>query len=247
MLRRNDKAGKIPGDEGLSVHRLAADDIGDVHPLRDILYELRREVKLLRDRVDGKRFTPRSEKRRDGGLARGSPGVRFAVKDLSVGGNWSQNRYSKKVAFHKGTGAFIPLCGKDACKKEHAKHLRRDCPNGVYISKSVSFKHSCFVWSLAALMALPLRPPDAQLEAARPYNPSSIRQTTNCAVPRVRHWRLESYSLCEEDSALDRRWLGLGSNCGFFWVLYNSHAVPIWTTPAGNIDTEQHYYSNDYF
>ncbi|KAK3280719.1 hypothetical protein CYMTET_11455 [Cymbomonas tetramitiformis] len=70
----------------------------DVHPLRDyVLYELRREVKLLRDRVDGKGFTPRSEKRRDGGTARGSAGVRFAAfKDLPAGGKWSQNQYNNE-------------------------------------------------------------------------------------------------------------------------------------------------------
>ncbi|KAK3259268.1 hypothetical protein CYMTET_31727 [Cymbomonas tetramitiformis] len=36
----------------------------------------------------------------------------------------------KRVAFHKGSGNFIPFCGNETCKKGDARHWRRDCPNG---------------------------------------------------------------------------------------------------------------------
>ena len=104
-------------------------------------------------------------------------------------------------------------------------------------------------------MAVPLPPPDPELEAARPFNPSSIRQTTNYAVPRVRHWRLEFYSLFEEDAvdlplafrAQLRRMLPPTRNCGLFWVLYNRHGLPIWTQPAGDFALEARYFSNEDF
>ena len=122
------------------------------------------------------------------------------------------------------------------------------------ISRVPSCKHVCFSLVLvAALMAVELDPPDAELEAARPYNPESIRQTTNYAVPRVRHWRLEFYSL---EHALDlplafrahlRHCLPPTTNCGFFWVLYNRHGLPIWTQLAGDLAVERHYFSNSDF
>ncbi|KAK3281761.1 hypothetical protein CYMTET_10471 [Cymbomonas tetramitiformis] len=36
----------------------------------------------------------------------------------------------KRVAFHKGSGDFVPFCGNSTCKKDDARHWHRDCPNG---------------------------------------------------------------------------------------------------------------------
>ncbi|KAK3241854.1 hypothetical protein CYMTET_48419 [Cymbomonas tetramitiformis] len=45
------------------------------------------------------------------------------------GGNWSQS-ISKKVAFHRDTGATVPYCQNQVCAKGKARHWHRDCPNG---------------------------------------------------------------------------------------------------------------------
>ncbi|KAK3279001.1 hypothetical protein CYMTET_13095 [Cymbomonas tetramitiformis] len=37
---------------------------------------------------------------------------------------------SKKVAFHKPSGAFVPLCGNPTCSATAEKHWHRDRPNG---------------------------------------------------------------------------------------------------------------------
>jgi len=92
-------------------------------------------------------------------------------------------------------------------------------------------------------MAVPVRAPNPEAEAARPDNPFTIRQTRNYAVPRMRHWRLEFYSLREADGLLDlplafrvrlRRWIPPNRDCGFFWVFYNANGVPKWTLPVEN-------------
>ncbi|KAK3274213.1 hypothetical protein CYMTET_17590 [Cymbomonas tetramitiformis] len=55
--------------------------------------------------------------------------TRFAAEPLARGGNWSQS-VSKKVAFHRDTGATIPYCQNDVCAKGKARHWHRDCSNG---------------------------------------------------------------------------------------------------------------------
>ncbi|KAK3284409.1 hypothetical protein CYMTET_7936 [Cymbomonas tetramitiformis] len=56
--------------------------------------------------------------------------TRFAAKDLPVGGKWSQTEHKQRVAFHMGTGEFIPFCANDTCAFDSARHWHRDCPNG---------------------------------------------------------------------------------------------------------------------
>ncbi|KAK3242338.1 hypothetical protein CYMTET_47957 [Cymbomonas tetramitiformis] len=65
----------------------------------EILLALRKEVRVLSDKVNGKGFTPRAEKPQHQ-----RPGMkhRLAASPLLEGGNWSQ-RDSKFVAFHRGT------------------------------------------------------------------------------------------------------------------------------------------------
>ncbi|KAK3251597.1 hypothetical protein CYMTET_39064 [Cymbomonas tetramitiformis] len=41
-----------------------------------------------------------------------------------------QLKVRKRVAFHKGSGDFIPFCQNSTCKKDEARHWHRDCPNG---------------------------------------------------------------------------------------------------------------------
>ncbi|KAK3248259.1 hypothetical protein CYMTET_42270 [Cymbomonas tetramitiformis] len=48
---------------------------------------------------------------------------------VTEGGNWSQS-LSNKVAFHKGTGVTIPLCGNNTCVASRLRHWHRDCPRG---------------------------------------------------------------------------------------------------------------------
>ncbi|KAK3284649.1 hypothetical protein CYMTET_7712 [Cymbomonas tetramitiformis] len=55
--------------------------------------------------------------------------TRFAASPLPKGGNWSQS-VSKKVAFHRDTGATIPYCQNQVYAKGKARHWHRDCPNG---------------------------------------------------------------------------------------------------------------------
>ncbi|KAK3238283.1 hypothetical protein CYMTET_19894 [Cymbomonas tetramitiformis] len=35
----------------------------------------------------------------------------------------------RRVAFHKGSGDFVPFCGNETCKRDDARHWHRDCPN----------------------------------------------------------------------------------------------------------------------
>ncbi|KAK3263736.1 hypothetical protein CYMTET_27469 [Cymbomonas tetramitiformis] len=55
--------------------------------------------------------------------------TRFATTPLPKGGYWSQS-VSKKVAFHRDTGATVPYCQNQVCAKGKARHWHRDCPNG---------------------------------------------------------------------------------------------------------------------
>ncbi|KAK3266090.1 hypothetical protein CYMTET_25266 [Cymbomonas tetramitiformis] len=71
----------------------------------EILLALRKEVRILSDKVNGKGFTPRAEKPHN---PRAGLKYRFAASPLPEG-NYSQGN-SKLVAFHRGTGQAIPLC-----------------------------------------------------------------------------------------------------------------------------------------
>ncbi|KAK3264501.1 hypothetical protein CYMTET_26764 [Cymbomonas tetramitiformis] len=69
-------------------------------------------------------FTPRADK------PNRRVKTRFAASPLPKGGNWSQS-VSRKVAFHRDSGATIPYCQNQVCaKKGRARHWHRDCPNG---------------------------------------------------------------------------------------------------------------------
>ncbi|KAK3276740.1 hypothetical protein CYMTET_15214 [Cymbomonas tetramitiformis] len=94
--------------------------------LLEIILGLRKEVKQLSDRVNAKGFTPRADKPRTG---REMKYRLFAALPLPTEGNWSQGT-SKKVAFHKGTGQTIPLCGNATCMESRLRHWHRNCPRG---------------------------------------------------------------------------------------------------------------------
>ncbi|KAK3253490.1 hypothetical protein CYMTET_37258 [Cymbomonas tetramitiformis] len=105
---------------------------GDTSQLSDltaIILDVKRQLKVLTDKVNGKGFTPRADKHKIGNGGGGS-GVRFAAGDLPTGGNWSQSQGRKRVAFHKGSGDFIPFCQNSTCKRDESRHWHRDCPNG---------------------------------------------------------------------------------------------------------------------
>ncbi|KAK3242515.1 hypothetical protein CYMTET_47803 [Cymbomonas tetramitiformis] len=104
-------------------------DASQPSDLTSIILDVKRQLKLLTDKVNGKGFTPRADKMKIGSGGGGS-GVRFAASDLPTGGDWSQSHGRKRVAFHKGSGDFIPFCQNSTCKKDEARHWHRDCPNG---------------------------------------------------------------------------------------------------------------------
>ncbi|KAK3238622.1 hypothetical protein CYMTET_51380 [Cymbomonas tetramitiformis] len=89
---------------------------------------------------DTKHFTPRGAKPR-------SKMTRFAARDLPAGGNWNQTEQRRRVAFHKGTGEFIPFCASDSCDLESARHWHRDCPNGGKAAKKQEFGSHSFAVS----------------------------------------------------------------------------------------------------
>ncbi|KAK3266604.1 hypothetical protein CYMTET_24778 [Cymbomonas tetramitiformis] len=114
----------------LSAAAVTADgDTSQLSDLTTIILDVKRQLKVLTDKVNGRGFTPRADKRKIGNGGGGS-GVRFAAGDLPTGGNWSQSQGRKRVAFHKGSGDFIPFCQNSTCKKDEARHWHRDCPNG---------------------------------------------------------------------------------------------------------------------
>ncbi|KAK3247549.1 hypothetical protein CYMTET_42954 [Cymbomonas tetramitiformis] len=102
--------------------------------LRDQLYDMKKEIKALSNRIDDtKGYTPRNDKKNAIGRGGHGDGVRFAAKPLPEHGNFSQNfrgKSSGKVAFHKPTGTFVPLCRHPSCSATAEKHWHRDCPNG---------------------------------------------------------------------------------------------------------------------
>ncbi|KAK3247409.1 hypothetical protein CYMTET_43093 [Cymbomonas tetramitiformis] len=102
--------------------------------LRDQLYDMKKEIKALHNRLDDtKGYTPRNDKKNAIGRGGHGDGVRFAAKPLPEHGNFPQNfrgKSSGKVAFHKPTGTFVPLCRHPTCSATAEKHWHRDCPNG---------------------------------------------------------------------------------------------------------------------
>ncbi|KAK3243330.1 hypothetical protein CYMTET_47000 [Cymbomonas tetramitiformis] len=102
--------------------------------LRDQLYDMKKEIKALNNRLDDtKGYTPRNDKKNAIGRGGHGDGVRFAAKPLPEHGNFPQNfrgKSSGKVAFHKPTGTFVPLCRHPACSATAEKHWHRYCPNG---------------------------------------------------------------------------------------------------------------------
>ncbi|KAK3287769.1 hypothetical protein CYMTET_4723 [Cymbomonas tetramitiformis] len=92
-----------------------------------MVLDLKRQLAAFLDTAESepspRGFTPRADKpdRR--------VKTRFAASPLPKGGNWSQS-VSRKVAFHRDTGATIPYCQNQVCAKGKARHWHRDCPNG---------------------------------------------------------------------------------------------------------------------
>ncbi|KAK3242208.1 hypothetical protein CYMTET_48079 [Cymbomonas tetramitiformis] len=102
--------------------------------LRDQLFDMKKEIKFLHTRIDdSKGFTPRNDKKNAIGRGGHGDGVRFAAKPLPEHGNFPQafrGKSSGKVAFHKPTGTFVPLCRHPTCSATAEKHWHQDCPNG---------------------------------------------------------------------------------------------------------------------
>ncbi|KAK3285357.1 hypothetical protein CYMTET_7028 [Cymbomonas tetramitiformis] len=102
----------------------AASEIAD---LRTMVLDLKRQLATFLVTAESESsprgFTPRADKpdRR--------VKTRFAASPLPKGGNWSQS-VSRKVAFHRDSGAAIPYCRNQVCAKGKARHWHRDCPNG---------------------------------------------------------------------------------------------------------------------
>ncbi|KAK3286956.1 hypothetical protein CYMTET_5513 [Cymbomonas tetramitiformis] len=100
---------------------------GELADLRTMVLDLKRQLAAFLDTAEPgpapRGFTPRADKpdRR--------VKTRFAASPLPKGGNWSQS-ISKKVAFHRDTGATVPYCQNQVCAKGRARHWHRDCPNG---------------------------------------------------------------------------------------------------------------------
>ncbi|KAK3250446.1 hypothetical protein CYMTET_40176 [Cymbomonas tetramitiformis] len=127
---RHVAAGTHTASFTLSAAAVATDgDTSQLSDLTAIILEVKRQLKVLTDKVNGRGFTPRADKNKIGNGGGGS-GVRFAAGDLPTGGNWPQSQVRKRVAFHKGSGDFIPFCQNSTCKKDESRHWHRDCLNG---------------------------------------------------------------------------------------------------------------------
>ncbi|KAK3250441.1 hypothetical protein CYMTET_40171 [Cymbomonas tetramitiformis] len=100
---------------------------GEIADLRTMVLDLKRQLAdflvAAESEPSPRGFTPRADKpdRR--------VKTRFAASPLPKGGNWSQS-VSRKVAFHRDSGATIPYCQNQVCAKGKARHWHRDCPNG---------------------------------------------------------------------------------------------------------------------
>ncbi|KAK3286878.1 hypothetical protein CYMTET_5594 [Cymbomonas tetramitiformis] len=103
------------------------DATGEIADLRTMVLDLKRQLAAFLVTAESepspRGFTPRADKP-DRRIK-----TRFAASPLPKGGNWSQS-VSKKVAFHRDTGATIPYCQNQVCAKGKARHWHRDCPNG---------------------------------------------------------------------------------------------------------------------
>ncbi|KAK3236124.1 hypothetical protein CYMTET_53730 [Cymbomonas tetramitiformis] len=103
------------------------DATGELADLRTMVLDLKRQLAAFLATAESgpspRGFTPRADKpdRR--------VKTRFAASPLPKGGNWSQT-VSKKVAFHRDTGATIPYCQNQVCAEGKTRHWHRDCPNG---------------------------------------------------------------------------------------------------------------------
>ncbi|KAK3246060.1 hypothetical protein CYMTET_44389 [Cymbomonas tetramitiformis] len=127
---RHVAAGTHTASFTLSATAVATDgDTSQLSDLTAIILDVKRQLKVLTDKVNGRGFTPRADKNKIGNGGGGS-GVRFAAGGLPTGGNWLQSQARKRVAFHKGSGDFIPFCQNSTCKKDEIRHWHRDCPNG---------------------------------------------------------------------------------------------------------------------
>ena len=100
-------------------HDTAGDDV------MEVLMALRKEVRTLGDKVNGRGFTPRADKPFSAHPR--AVKTRFAASPLQPG-NYSTT--NSKTAFHRGTGRTIPLCGHSECRAGGARHWHRDCPLG---------------------------------------------------------------------------------------------------------------------
>ncbi|KAK3263247.1 hypothetical protein CYMTET_27935 [Cymbomonas tetramitiformis] len=128
---------------GLSAATLTVDtgEKSAIADLTSIILDLQRQVKSLSSRMDDTNtFTPRGAKPR-------GKKTRFAARDLPAGGNWSQTQQRRRVAFHKGTGEFMPFCANDTCALGSARHWHRDCPNGGKAANKKEFGSHSFTVS----------------------------------------------------------------------------------------------------
>ncbi|KAK3250132.1 hypothetical protein CYMTET_40476 [Cymbomonas tetramitiformis] len=107
---RHVAAGTHTASFTLSAAAVATDgDTSQLSDLTAIILDVKRQLKVLTDKVNGRGLTPRADKNKIGNGGGGS-GVRFAAGDFPTGGNWPQSQARKRVAFHKGSGDFIPFC-----------------------------------------------------------------------------------------------------------------------------------------
>ncbi|KAK3238879.1 hypothetical protein CYMTET_51148 [Cymbomonas tetramitiformis] len=88
---------------------------GEIADLRTMVLDLKRQLAdflvAAESEPSPRGFTPRADK----------PDRRVKTRFASV---------SRKVAFHRDTGATIPYCQNQVCAKGKARHWHRDCPNG---------------------------------------------------------------------------------------------------------------------
>ncbi|KAK3274998.1 hypothetical protein CYMTET_16849 [Cymbomonas tetramitiformis] len=99
---------------------------GELADLRTMVLDLKRQPAAFtastQSEPSPRGFTPRADK------PNRRMKYRFETGPLAKGGNWSQS-VSKKVSFHRDTGATIPYCQNDVYAKGKARHWHRDCPN----------------------------------------------------------------------------------------------------------------------
>ncbi|KAK3270866.1 hypothetical protein CYMTET_20761 [Cymbomonas tetramitiformis] len=90
--------------------------------LRDQLYDIKKKIESLNNRIDDtKGFTTRAVKKNAIGRGGHGDGTRFGATPLPEHGNFPQyfprhgrGETSKKVAFHKPTGTFVPTIVRES-------------------------------------------------------------------------------------------------------------------------------------